>query len=341
MPRGRKRATIVDIAKQVGVSAKTVSRVLNGEPHVTTKVRDLVLAKAKELKYQPNVVAQGLVSRKSYLIGLIYEKPSPSYVVDLQKGALERLHGERYRLIVLPVESVERHGEGVVKLLQATAVDAVLLAPPASDDAMILSELAELHIPFARISPTRLPEFQPSVAIDDIAAACEIAEHLIGLGHTRIAIIKGDSTHAATEARLLGYAQAMAKHGIKMNLDFVESGQFSFDSGHEAALRLLRGPNRPTAILAQNDDMAAGAIAASRSLGLEIPRDLSIVGFDDSDISRVVWPALTTVRQPVEEMAHQAMDMLLAVLAGKVPGTAAIHQHRLMVRQSTAPPSLP
>ncbi|WP_298196373.1 LacI family DNA-binding transcriptional regulator [Novosphingobium sp.] len=339
MARGKKRVTIVDIAKLCGVSAKTVSRVLNGEPHVTDKIRDQVLATAKELKYQPNVVAQGLVSRRSYLIGLIYEKPSPSYVVDLQKGALERLHGERYRLIVLPVESVASDSEAVVKLLQATAVDGVLLAPPASDDSLILTELDELHIPFARISPTRLPEFGPSVAIDDIAAASEIAEHLIGLGHRRIGIIKGDATHAATEARLLGYAQAMARHGIPLNLDFVESGLFSFESGHDAALRLLKRPVRPTAILAQNDDMAAGAIAAARSLGIEVPRDLSVAGFDDSDIARVVWPALTTVRQPVEAMAHQAMDMLLAMLAGDVPGPSAVHGHILQLRQSTAAPA--
>ena len=130
----------------------------------------------------------------------------------------------------------------------------------------------------------------------------------------------------------------MARHGIPLNLDFVESGLFSFESGHDAALRLLRRPVRPTAVLAQNDDMAAGAIAAARSLGIEVPRDLSVAGFDDSDIARVVWPALTTVRQPVETMAHQAMDMLLAVLGGHAPGPSAVHRHMLQVRQSTAEP---
>ena len=138
-----KRATIVDVARMAEVSAKTVSRVVNNEPHVTEAVKTRVREAMRALRYHPNVAAQGLVRSRSYLIGLVYEKPSPSYVVELQKGALERLHGERFRLVVLPVESVTEREEEIIALLRSAALDAVLLAPPASDNAALMRELRD------------------------------------------------------------------------------------------------------------------------------------------------------------------------------------------------------
>ena len=139
MSRGKKRSTIVDVAKLAEVSPKSVSRVFNNEPHITPTLRKKVLRAAEELNYHPNVMAQGLVRRQSYLIGLVYEKPSPSYVVELQRGALERLHGERYRLIVLPVESVSDHPRDVVATIRSAALDGVILAPPAADHPEVCS----------------------------------------------------------------------------------------------------------------------------------------------------------------------------------------------------------
>ena len=153
MSRGKKRSTIVDVAKLAQVSPKSVSRVFNNEPHITPALRKKVLRAAEELNYQPNVMAQGLVRQQSYLIGLVYEKPSPSYVVELQRGALERLHGERYRLIVLPVESVSDHPRDVVATIRSAALDGVILAPPAADHPDVLDGLAQARIPFARITP--------------------------------------------------------------------------------------------------------------------------------------------------------------------------------------------
>ncbi|OYU35422.1 LacI family DNA-binding transcriptional regulator [Novosphingobium sp. PASSN1] len=333
-----KRSTIVDVARMAGVSAKTVSRVVNNEPHVTEAVKTRVHEAMRELRYHPNVAAQGLVRSRSYLIGLVYEKPSPSYVVELQKGALERLHGERFRLVVLPVESVTERADEIIALLRSAALDAVLLAPPASDHAGLMAELREVGMPFARISPTRLLGQGPSVAMDDVAAAQEAAEHIVALGHKRIGVIKGDPSHAAADARLVGTMQALAKAGIALRPELIEAGLFTFDSGLAAARRLLALDPPPTAILAQNDDMAAATMAAAREAGLHVPEDLSVVGFDDSDISRVVWPPLTTIRQPVEEMAYKAMDMLLDVLKGEPEGGDIQLPHELLIRRSTAPP---
>ena len=338
MARGAKRSTIVDVAKLAEVSPKSVSRVFNDEPHITPALRKKVLRAAKELNYHPNVMAQGLVRQQSYLIGLVYEKPSPSYVVELQRGALERLHGERYRLIVLPVESVADHPQDVVRTIRSAALDGVILAPPASDHAEVLDGLTQARIPFARITPQSHEGVGLATTMDDIAAAREIADDVLGYGHRRIAIIKGDPDHPVSAQRLIAYRAAFDAADVDYLPELIETGDWSFESGYEATKRILSRKLRPTAILAENDDMAVGAMSAARELGFDVPADLSVVGFDDSEIARVVWPRLTTVRQPVVEMAHTAADMLLRQLAGEDPGPTVIHTHRLIERLTVGPP---
>ncbi|RZF64538.1 LacI family DNA-binding transcriptional regulator [Sphingomonas populi] len=333
-----KRTTIVDVGRLAGVSAKTVSRVLNDEPHVSPAVKQRVREAADALDYHPNVFAQALVRRKSNMIGLIYENPSPSYVVELQRGVLERLTGERYKLVVIPIRSVQDHAGEVVGMLRSAALDGVVLAPPASDNPIILNQLKDARILCARIAPTRLIDMAPSNLIDDVAAAREIADYVIGLGHREIAIIRGDPTHASTEARMLGYTQAFYKADIELRLERIEPGLFTFDSGLAAARDIFARGDRPTAILAQNDDMAVGAMMAAREFGLSIPDDVSVVGFDDSEMSRITWPRLTTVRQPVFEMAIAATEMLIAQLEGRDVTARITHPHELLIRESAAPP---
>lgn len=337
-PRSRppRRITIVDVARLAAVSTKTVSRVLNGEPHVTDAVRDRVREAVRTLDYHPNIMAQGLARQRSHLIGLVYENPSPSYVVDLQMGVLDRLRGERYRLVVLPVRSVTEHADEVVGLLRSAAIDGVVLAPPASDSRRILDELAGIGMPFARIAPTRWPDLIPGVVVDDVAAASEVAALVLAQGHRRIGIIKGDPTHAAAEARTTGYARAFAAAGLAIDPALVVDGMFTFDSGFVAAQALLSRPDRPTAILAQNDDMAAGALMAARDAGIDVPGQLSIAGFDDSEISRITWPRITTMRQPVFDMAVSATTLLLDQLGGQPVAAAIEHEHRLIERDSVA-----
>jgi LacI family transcriptional regulator len=338
--RGIKRTTIVDVSRLAGVSAKTVSRVFNDEPHVSTAVKERVRTAAASLDYHPNVLAQALVRRRSHLIGLIYENPSPSYVVELQMGVLDRLAGERYRLVVIPIRSVRDRAAEVVSLLRSAALDAVVLAPPACDHPLILQQLGAAGIRCARIAPTHALAGLPSNLVDDTAAAREIASYLIELGHRDIAVIKGDPGHASTERRLAGYARAFADAGIALRPDRIENGMFTFDSGFEAGHRLLASAVPPSAIIAQNDDMAVGALMAARERGLSLPEDLSIVGFDDSEVSRITWPRLTTVRQPVYEMAVAATDMLLAQLDGRPFDLLREHPHQLLVRESAVPPRL-
>ena len=333
----RRRATIVDVAREAKVSIKTVSRVLNDEPTVRPTTRERVMAAASLLHYHPNIIAQGLVGRRSYLLGLFYENPSPNYVVELQLGAFDRLRKERYQLVVLPVENIESIADKIVGLVRSAALDGVILTPPASDNPTILRKLQEVQFPFVRIAATTAPEIGPSITTDDVAASRELVNYLIGLGHRRIAMIKGDPRHPSSEARTTGYCLALEAAGIAVDESLIAQGMFSFDSGLDAARELSVRADRPTAIFAQNDDMAAGVIAAAHDQGLSIPQDLSVVGYDDSAIAKIVYPRLTTIHQPVRDMAYGAAEMLLAMVENVPYETLVDYPFALVIRESAGP----
>lgn len=304
-------------------------------------MRQKVKEAAAALDYHPNLAAQSLIARRSYLIGLTYERPSPSYVVDLQNGALGRLEDGRYRLVVLPFNHVASRPEELGRLLLRAGLDGVLLAPPACDQPALLDMLDRQKLPYARVTPHRELDRGIVVTMDEAAAGQAVAAHLLSLGHRCIAIILGDPSHAASLGRMEGYRRAFGDAGAAIDERRVVTGDFTYDVGYRAARELLGQQPRPTAILAQNDDMAVAAIAAARDLGLAVPGDLSVAGFDNSEVSRTAWPQLTTVNQPVRQMAWDAADRLIAVLDGKsdVSGLRRDHAHELLVRASTAPPA--
>jgi LacI family transcriptional regulator len=323
------------------VTPKTVSRALNDAPHVSEAVRRKVKEAAAALDYHPNIAAQSLIARRSFLIGLTYERPSPSYVVELQNGALSRLENGRYRLVVLPFNHVASRPDELGKLLLRAGLDGALLAPPACDQPELLDILDRQNFPYARITPHHDLDRGIIVAMDEVAAGQEVAAHLLALGHRRIGIILGDPSHAASKGRMEGYRQAFGEAGVAIDDTLVVTGDFTYDVGYRVALDLLGRVPRPTAILAQNDDMAVAAIAAARDLGLTVPGDLSVAGFDNSEVSRTAWPQLTTVNQPVRQMAWDAADRLIAALDGATepaPPVRRDHPHELLVRASTAAP---
>lgn len=332
-----RRTTIIDVAREAGVSYKTVSRVLNDEPHVKPALRERVQEAAARLNYHPNVMAQGLVKRRSFLIGLIYENPSPSYVVELQEGVLRRLNGEPYRMVVIPIGSAEEHAREIVGLVRSAALDGVVLAPPVSDHPVVLSQLRSAGVPYARIAPTHELEDGPRVGMDDVLAAEEIATHVLSFGHRHIGVIRGPSDHPSSSQRMEGYARAFARAGIEPRPDLVCDGEYTFESGYLCARALLDRPDRPTALLCQNDDMAAGAIMAAHDLSIAVPSELSLVGYDDSEISRIIWPRITTIRQPVADMACIAADMLLHRLTGSGGPQTKTLAHTLLARETVAP----
>ena len=304
-------------------------------------MRRKVKEAAAALDYHPNIAAQSLIARRSFLIGLTYERPSPSYVVELQNGALSRLENGRYRLVVLPFNHVASRPEELGKLLLRTGLDGVLLAPPACDQPVLLDMLERQKLAYARITPHSDLDRGVVVAMDEVAAGKTVAAHVLALGHRRIGIILGDPSHAASKGRLEGYRQAFGEAACSIDEELVVTGDFTYEVGYRVALELLRRVRRPTAILAQNDDMAVAAIAAARDLGLAVPADVSVAGFDNSEVSRTAWPQLTTVHQPVREMAWDAADRLIASLDGEEEAAVPRrrdHVHELLVRASTATP---
>jgi LacI family transcriptional regulator len=215
----------------------------------------------------------------------------------------------------------------------------VILTPPVCDNLTVLDVLEAEGVPYVRLSPDQDLGRSAHVRMDDARAAYEMTAHLIGLGHVDIGFIKGHPDHGASHLRYDGYAAAMAEHGHPVREDRVEQGYFSFRSGFEAAERLLAGEDRPTAIFASNDDMALGVMAVANRLRLNVPETLSVAGFDDTPGAKVVWPQLTTVRQPIQAMAAAAADLLLSrATGGEGEGPPSrLLDFELVVRESTGP----
>jgi len=334
--------TIIDVAAQAGVSIKTVSRVLNHEPGVHDDTRQQVLKVVAELKYRPKQSARSLAGARSFLIALLYYDPSAAFVGGVQQGATRRCREAGYHLVVESLHNdapdIDQQVERVVSALRP---DGMILTPPLCDNPKVLKVLNDSGTPCVLMSPGRVSKGQPSVRMDDVHAAEEVTNLLISLGHERIAFIKGASDQAASALRLQGFTRAMKAHGLHVDPELVRQGHFTYVSGVEAAHQLLSLRVRPTAVFASNDDMALGVLAAAQRLGLQVPADLSIAGFDDSPAASLVWPPLTTVRQPVDQMARAAVDMLIAPQHQETPaGTEVLQQrvlpHELMVRDSTS-----
>ena len=312
MQGGSGSVTIHEVAEKAGVSIKTVSRVINHEANVRADTRQRVQAVIAELNYRPNPSARHLAGTHGYNIALLYDNPSPSYLIDLQSGALASCQAEGFHLILQPCGFHDGNLEATINnLIVESRVPGLILSPPLSDAAGLIERLEEWGVLHARIAPIDVARQGPYVAVDDRGAAFELIRHLIELGHRRIGIIKGHPDHGAGHWRYEGYLTAMRQYGLPIDEDLIVQGYFSFESGLEAGQKLLSLADRPTAIFAANDDMAAAVLHVAHDMSIDVPGQLSVAGFDDTPLSRHVWPSLTTVRQPVQEMARQATMQLI------------------------------
>ncbi len=340
--RDGKPATLDDVAAVAEVSPKTVSRVVNGEGGVHPATRERVNRAIELLDYQPNINARGLAGDRSYLIGLFCDKPG-GYLSVFQSGATERCRESGYHLMVEEWDrdnpKAMRHVTG---LLRQMRLDGAILLPPLSDDRLICNTLRDASIPAVRISPRDPEPDSPSIGIDDYLAARQLTAHLLGLGHRRIGFILGKPGHGATEQRYRGFTDEMVARGIAVETALVDTGNFIFIDGVACAERILGNANPPTAIVASNDDMAAAVISVAHKTGLSLPADLSVVGFDDAPIASMIWPLLTTIRQPVMKMARHAAGLIIEHSPRRsgwpMPIPHVIFDFEFVTRDSTAPP---
>jgi LacI family transcriptional regulator len=315
-----------------GVSIKSVSRVINHEPNVRESMRAKVQAAIDALGFRPNVAARSLAAGRSFLIGILFDNPSPNYTMQAQDGvyAVCREHGYQ-----LTIERVDCQSDNVAADMEAMLLhhrlDGMVVTPPATESDAVLSVLERLKIPYVRIAPVSYPGRSDAVDMDDRAAAAEVAAHLCALGHTEFGIINGPANHGAAALRRQGFLDALADHGIAGARVYQAQGDFTYLSGMRAGFEILRQARRPTAVFAENDDMAAGFYAAVAQAGLKIPDDISVVGFDDSWIAEALWPALTTIHQPTAAMAGLAATRLID---GGWSGSRTLPYH-LALRGST------
>ena len=338
------KATIKDVAKLAGVSFKTVSRVINREGSVGKDLQDKVWAAVKELNYRPNLSARGLRGAASS-IGFIYDNPNSNYVIDMQHGILDECRDQGYELVIHPCDASSKDiVQEVLEMIDRSRVGGLVLTPPISENPQVLAAISERKVKSVRIlSGSSAPdELSPCIYIDDHTAAMQITQHLIDLGHRDIAFLGGDEEHKSSGERLQGYREALRENGLDVDEARILPGSYSFESGVERARKLLRKGNpMPTAIFACNDEIAAGTLFAARIQGIDVPRDLSIVGFEDSPFSRQCWPNLTTARQPTSTIARKAAALLIKSIrhqgkGDKLPASEGFLP-QLIVRDSTCP----
>lgn len=332
------RTTIDDVAARAGVSIKTVSRVLNDEPGVRAETRDRIRAAMAELDYNPSLHARSLAGRRSNLLGLVYDNPNPPYVLAVQNGAMAKCREATLRLLVLSCSDLGPRTVGeVLAMAEQTHVDGLVLTPPLSANHALIAALADRSLPFVRIAPDEFEHPSPKVVMDDEAAAREMTEHLIALGHRSIAFITGHPDFHSSHMRLKGFRDAAANQGLAADDLRVEPGFETVHSGVEVARRLLHRASGPTAIFAPNGAMAAGVVIVALEMGLHVPTQLSVAAFDDTDLGSVLWPPLTTIEYSSYDMAYSATDLLIGQVRGQDVPLVTCLDYRLVVRRSTAP----
>ncbi len=334
--------TITDVARLAQVSPMTVSRVINAESNVRASTREAVQAAITALNYAPNRSARRLAGAGQLRLGLLFSNPSDAYLSAFLLGSLEQASRADTQLIVQKCE-LDDHEREVAARLIASGVDGIILPPPLCDSPLVLDLLRDADVPTVVVATSHPRAGFGAVSIDDRAAAREMTQHLLDLGHQRIGFITGNPNLTASDERLAGYRAALEGRGIAFDADLVAHGLFTYRSGLDAAEELLDRDDPPTAVFASNDDMAAAAVAMAHRRGLDVPGDFTVVGFDDSAIARTIWPELTTIHQPIAEMSRMGVELLAGMLRDRRNGGSAEPQHlvlgyTLIRRQSDAAP---
>ncbi|HEY4940814.1 MAG TPA: LacI family DNA-binding transcriptional regulator [Rhizomicrobium sp.] len=336
-----KRPTINDIARLANVSKKTVSRVINDSPFVREETREKISAIITELGFAPDPQARGLAFRRSFLIGMIYDNPTPQYVVNMQQGILDAMKGTSFELVIRPCNRQDPNFLSDMRaFVERQKLFGVVLPPSVSEDERLIEVLDEIGCPYVRIASVSLDEPDSMVVTHDHLGGAEAARHLVKLGHSRIAHISGPSLFRSAHERRRGFAQGLAETGLKMSKEFDREAAYTFETGAENAAILLAMKPRPTAIFCGNDEMAAGVYKAARDAGLSIPGDISVIGFDDSAMASRLYPLLTSVRLPIHDMGQMAAAKLITTTRERRTHTNEKTEvvPTLVVRESTAAP---
>ena len=342
---GRRGAkpTINDVARIAGVSKKTVSRVINRSPLLNQETRERVEKVIRDLGYVPNPQARALALRRNFLVGLIHDNPNAQMVLNVQQGILEALQGTEFAMVIRPVDrNSSAMLDDVRQFLEQQRLYGVVLLPPISENDKLARLCEELDVKYVRMGSAELDDSDHMVASNDREAVRDAVSYLVQQGHRLIGLIEGPDGFRSAKERRLGFEDALAEAGIKLPRSLIASGNYTFETGVAAANRLLDLSPRPTAIFASNDEMAAGVVHVARDRGIEVPGELSVIGFDDTPIAAHIWPPLTTVRWPIVSMARAAAFKLVRGRNGDTGDAGApepsMFISSLVRRASVAPP---
>ncbi|GGA09438.1 LacI family transcriptional regulator [Blastomonas marina] len=346
MARRRQSVTIKHVAADAGVSLQTVSRVINNEPNVRPAMKERVQASIDKLGYVPSIAAQRMSGSRSYLILAINDRERTiadwtarqggDWVDQMLLGGMLTASEHGYRMLIELVDTHDDHVERELgAALSALHPDGVVLTPPHSENSQITGLLAERGIRFARIG-SKEPGPGIAMTMDDDGAAEEATRHLLELGHTRIGFIAGSEEYSLSDWRKAGWERTMGEAGLDCD-DLCVRGDFGFDSGLAAARKLLALDDRPTAIIGSSDQMTLATLEVAHEQGLEVPRDLSLISFDNTPIVRFSNPKLTAIDQPIAKTIARAVELLIDRDGDEVEQPVVV-SGELVVRQSTAAP---
>lgn len=330
--------TIIDVAKEAGVSYSTVSRVVNNKSYVKPETRARVLQAMTRLGYQANPQARSLAGGRSNVIGLLVVDLTTQYVGEIIRGIDDVLTTNQYELMLYTTHRRKRKESAYVNMMARGLADGLLILLPRDPEAYLRS-LRQREFPYVLIDQFGIDDSDLTVTATNETGGYDATKHLIDLGHRRIGIITGWMDMLSARDRLNGYRAALKAHDIPYDEDLVYEGDFTQLAGFHGTNHLLDLPQPPTAIFASSDLTAMGVFDATRARNLNVPAELSVVGFDDVPVSSVLVPKLTTVRQPLVDMGQCATKILIDLIQNpEEKQSSVILPTKLIVRESTAPP---
>ncbi|MCI4589555.1 LacI family DNA-binding transcriptional regulator [Sphingobium sp. BYY-5] len=331
----RGKPTLHDVGALAGVAARTVSRVINNEAGVSRDTAAKVCEAIAQLGFRPNLAARALKSDRSLQIAILNNNPSLHYVADVVRGVSRACKGSGYYLTLEEFAPDDCNvAQAVGELLRSVRIAGALLVPPLTDDDPVLMQLEDHDIPFVRLTPAGNIGRSHAVIVRDAEGIEALVDHLVSIGHRTFGIVAGPASHGSAKVRHAAFVGALARHGIEGRQAVFKSGDYTYRSGMDATAAIL-AVARPTVICAFNDEMAAGVISALGQRNIVVPRDVAVAGFDDSEIARMIWPPLTTIRQSIMEQAAAATRLLIDPKTSPEP--QLIEQSvSLIIRKSTS-----
>jgi len=328
------KPTIYDVANEAGVSISTVSKVLNNTGSIAEKTRKRVRETMRELNYQPSVVAS--VKKRIQTIGLLIPNIANPFMAEIARGIENHVKKYGFSLMICSTDNDLKNEIEYISILKQKYVDGVIIATGLKENKAI-KELLKAEIPVTLLSRDVSSLAVDAVLVDDFLGGYQATEHLISLGHEKIAIITEDINFPTIQARVEGYKKALEEAGLEYDENLVFSNNTSVDEGNQSTRELLTSTSPPTAIFASTEFLAIGAIQGARELAVKVPEELSIIGFDNTVLSTICDPPLTTIAQPIQEMSEKVVELLVAEIENsKETKQRVVLSPRLVVRKSTS-----